>query len=875
MSTYTDTVVPPLELVEHPARFRSGVRTLVVTLSVLAFLWLASSLVPFFIRHTRLETKLTSAISAALGRPVQVGSYDLALLSGPTLVARTVSVAEDPRFGAEYFVRADSMSLQLNWKSAIRGHIEPTGIFLNHPTLNLARNGAGDWNLAEWLPKPSVTGQAALSGSSPRRSLGPGFTAIEVDGGRINFKRGYDKLPFALINLSGRAATDSSGRWQLDVTATPWRAAVDVQQVGTLHASGYVGGTSSRFWPAALNISWSDASLPDFLRLVAGDDHGIRGELAGSVNAATRNGDGSWSIDAFAQVSQVHRWDLPLRADNPAVNLQVKTNWNPADSSVEFDDVRFEAPRSNGRFSVKILPPVPGGSTKGKVDSRPLFSWEISSAQVDAGDLLAWLRAFRNGASDGVAARGVLSIEASASDATVGTLVADISTSGVTVAGLPALLELGSFHLHFDRGRIAVPSAALALGSVGGTLKLEASSRPGRDPVNHIRASGEVADAHSLLADARAFGWDIAHGWDVAGPLDADLHWDETFPIAGSGWILQPTGSIDWGSGDSPTLLRAPFLNLPIAEIKARLDLKPGARHIALSTARAFGGEWSGSIDGTAVNSQWAFVLSADHLAAADLDRWLNPRWRESFLDRMLPFLSSSSSGAPATFPGMFAAGHLDIAQFALGSWNFGHLGGDLRINGRRIEFDNASAQLSRGTAQGQIAVELGPVSAYAADVAFTHIDLSTLTDTVPSLAGLFDGSASGEITLETRGNSRADVLAALTCSGNARINLPQLLQLDLMASLGNMRLDPGSSRFPVGGADFHCANRIVTFAELTLSSAVYGLQASGTVDFSRNLDLAMRRTSDSGASPPEFHISGTLADPRFTLAAAAVRRAR
>jgi hypothetical protein len=353
------------------------------------------------------------------------------------------------------------------------------------------------------------------------------------------------------------------------------------------------------------------------------------------------------------------------------------------------------------------------------------------------------------------------------------------------------------------------------------------------------------------------------------------LRWEEPSGSEARGWALQPIGSFDWGLG-GPALLRAPFLNLPISEIEAHVDLKPSGHHVALSSARAFGAQWSGTLDSTTANPGWQFTLSADHLAAVDLDRWLNPRWRESFLDRMLPFLSSTPSSLAGSFSTLIAAGHLDVARFALGTWNFNRLDGDLAVDGRHVAFDNVSAQLSHGTVQGAITINAGPLPAYVVDAAFTHLDISTLTDPLPALSGLFDGSASGEIKIETHGSSRSDAVTGLTCSGEARINSPQLLKFDLMASLADVSAHTGVTRLPLGRADFRCKNRVVALANFTLSSAVADLEGTGTVDFNRNMDLTIRRISDSSeAAPASFHLVGTLADPQVAPATAAARRAK
>ena len=66
--------------------------------------------------------------------------------------AIAVTFGEDPRFGHEYFLRADSLTVRLRWQSFFRGHMELGAIALENPSLNLVRNAEGDWNVAEWLP---------------------------------------------------------------------------------------------------------------------------------------------------------------------------------------------------------------------------------------------------------------------------------------------------------------------------------------------------------------------------------------------------------------------------------------------------------------------------------------------------------------------------------------------------------------------------------------------------------------------------------------------------------------------------------------------------------------------------------------------------
>ncbi len=91
---------------------------------------------------------------------------------------------------------------------------------------------------------------SAVSSTPTTTAQSVRFSRIEVDSGRINFKRGDEKLPFALVGVTGYVEPAGAGRWVMDLEAIPTRAAVNVQQAGVLHVSGHMGGTSSRLRPA-------------------------------------------------------------------------------------------------------------------------------------------------------------------------------------------------------------------------------------------------------------------------------------------------------------------------------------------------------------------------------------------------------------------------------------------------------------------------------------------------------------------------------------------------------------------------------------------------------------------------------------------------
>src|SRR5215467_11399745 len=182
---------------------------------------------------------LIAHLAASFGRPVEISWFDFSLLDGARIEAHYVTVAEDPQFGNEYFLRADALAAGLRWSALLAGRFEFGSISLQRPSLNLARDRDGRWNVERWLPPAPQ-----LSVPVSRDVRAARLYRIDVSGGRINFKRQDDKSPFALVDVSGRVEQNAAGRWQLDLEARPMRAGVELQDIGTLGLRGSIAGTT-------------------------------------------------------------------------------------------------------------------------------------------------------------------------------------------------------------------------------------------------------------------------------------------------------------------------------------------------------------------------------------------------------------------------------------------------------------------------------------------------------------------------------------------------------------------------------------------------------------------------------------------------------
>jgi hypothetical protein len=143
----------------------------------------------------------------------------------------------------------------------------------------------------------------------------------------------------------------------------------------------------------------------------------------------------------------------------------------------------------------------------------------------------------------------------------------------------------------------------------------------------------------------------------------------------------------------------------------------------------------------------------------------------------------------------------------------------------------------------------------------------------MPSLAERFAGSATGNISIEARGTSRADLISSLQCRGESLISAAELMNIDLASSFAASSFRPGHSSFRGASADFTCAGGKIQFQRLRFSGPVGGWTGVGQIDFSRNLDFkfgALSDVTDSHTARPAdsraaaYRITGDLAEPKI-----------
>lgn len=234
---------------------------------VVAVILLILIALPFLIDVNSFRPRLESELTTALGRQVKVGHLSLSLLSG-SVSAEDLSIADDPAFSNDPFIRAKSLNVGVELMPLIFSKtLHVTNITLEKPEIAMLRDAAGKWNFSTLGGKSEpASARTSSSGGAPS-SLS--VSKLDVKDGRLSVNRAKSSIkphayehvnisvrdfsatsqfPFSLtadlpgggsLNLEGKAGPINS----TDTTATPAQATIGVKGLD-LDASGFVDPSS-------------------------------------------------------------------------------------------------------------------------------------------------------------------------------------------------------------------------------------------------------------------------------------------------------------------------------------------------------------------------------------------------------------------------------------------------------------------------------------------------------------------------------------------------------------------------------------------------------------------------------------------------------
>ena len=842
------------------------------------------------VRTARAKVFLTHQLEISFGRSVDVRGYSASLFPSPQLDADGITVYEDPSFGHEYFLRADRLSAGLRWTGLLRGRFELGTLQLERPSLIFSRDQGGRWNLERWLPAATPSQRSGAASAGPVVATTPAhqLQKIDISDGRVNFKVGDDKTSFAFIQVEGSVEQTARGRWRMDLKAQPWRSGVALQLAGTVRVRGDVAGTSTRLQPAKFQVSWEKSSLADVFRLIGGSDFGVRGTFAGEAtvesgaafapgvkNAAA----GDWLFSVQARATGIHRWDLTEREDNPRAGARLSGRWNPGAGTVQADDFVIETPRSNLR-GVATLKSIAGSS----------FAVRVDSAGVQAADLLDWYRGFRPGVAEGVRANQYFTGGANFTGwPLVINEVAFSSPGGRwSVPGFAAPFEVRAIRGGTQKRKVIIEPFSVSMpaavvnagvadkesGTTGTVLSVDFSLLHDLDSRNGgIRITSRAARIEDVINVANAFGRQLQNGWELKGKVGADLRW-EWSPEAPPAW----NGRADVTQGK----LQVAGLNQPVELENFRAEWSIEGRKFTLSQVGAFGASWTGIVKqlgngppefGETNFPVWNFQLHADHLDAAELDRWMGPRARPSWLQRLLPAgLGGAAAPAPPSvlLQRINAEGDLRADELTIEKLRLKQFTAHATLAALKLSLHKVNAQWAGGEVSATAEADFSAKPKYEINAGLQKISVAQ----TPWLAKVSDriaATASGSVQIQAEGIGRAALIQSLTGKGELRLSNVELRGWDLPATMALGEWQTGNSRWISGAGTFHVSDGGFDLNSLRLASASGEFLLKGSVSFSEDADMTAESHAIGRKAIPQstvrfLQISGPLSGLKVSL---------
>ena len=248
-------------------------------------------LAPPLINANRYRIKIADTMSASLSRPVHLDDVSFHFLPVPGFTLSNLVVSEDPAFGAEPTIRANTVEATLRVSSLWHRPIEFSTVRFVDPSVNLVRNAEGRWNLSDILMHASRVNSAPTG----QRHAGPAprFPYIEATGGRVNLKLGAEKLPFSLTEADFALWLPSAEQWRVRLVGHPARTDTNITDPGTVRLEGELRrADTAAAVPVNFRANWHDAPLGEASRILTGDDLGWRGSVNLDATLAGTLGDG-------------------------------------------------------------------------------------------------------------------------------------------------------------------------------------------------------------------------------------------------------------------------------------------------------------------------------------------------------------------------------------------------------------------------------------------------------------------------------------------------------------------------------------------------------------------------------------------------------
>ena len=810
-------------------------------------------LVLFLVRPgaSRLKSRIILSLSAAVGRPVDVASVHVRLLPRPGFDLEGLVVYDDPAFSSEPMLRASEVTADLRLMSLLNGRLEVARLDLTEPSLNLVHRIGGGWNLESLLER---TARTPLAPTGKKKSEpGPRFPYIEGNSGRINFKNGPEKKPYALTNADFSLWQESENAWGVRLRAQPLRSDMNLNDTGQLRVDGmWQRAPTIHETPLNFNVEWSRAQLGQLTKFLSGNDKGWRGEI--QFDATVTGTPAAVKISSTLAAEDFRRYDI---TSGRALRLATRCGAEYHAHDHQFEEIVCNAPVGAGLLRVTGSAGLPGSHR---------YALELALENVPASALGAVAQRTKKNLPEDLTVDGTVQGKfAIAEDAATGSksrFEGHGEVTGLLLHSATENVELGPEALPFQLTNSApgAPSRAASRAHSTQEARIELGPLTMEHRTGAATVRGSVArsgynfsvigetEAGRALRLARLFGLP-APSTNAEGVAQLNLQ------IAGA-WAGFSGAQI----AGSAKLRDVHFALRPASEpvdvSTAELQLSPDALRVTKLSAEVAGSTWKGSLEmprgcGKPENCSIRFSLATDKVALGQVNEWENQRSKKKPWYRVL----ENGQSAPSLLGRVHASGRVTADRLELRNLSATKIAAFVTLDEGRVEVSSLNADILGGKHHGKWLLDFSAKpgtcsgSGDLSDVSLRNVSEIMKDSWIEGLA-----TASYELKGPCSATFWQAAEGKLDQVNITNGSFPRIFLGDRTSALRIQRFN--------GQVRVHDGTVEVTEGQLNTPEAKYEL--SGTASFDRAIDFKIARDGAASAAAA-YTVTGTLAQPRVT----------
>lgn len=234
-----------------------------ILLAIIVLIVAAAVAIPLFVDANTFRPVIEKQLTKELGRAVKLGDLRLSVFSR-SLVAKDLSVADDPNFGAAPFLTAKELRIGVSLRRLILSHEVVLRDFeIESPQITVIRDASGAWNFSSIGRRASrsAPGSGGVAENSvPETAKGsatpvpPLFVdRVAVEDGRVEFSTAPARGQVIVYDHVNLTASDFAFALQF-----PFDFSADLPAGGTINVSGHLGpinGADAAATPAEAQIT--------------------------------------------------------------------------------------------------------------------------------------------------------------------------------------------------------------------------------------------------------------------------------------------------------------------------------------------------------------------------------------------------------------------------------------------------------------------------------------------------------------------------------------------------------------------------------------------------------------------------------------------